>query len=232
MKIKKKNIPLVVLEAIEPLIDQSESENFLITTGEDSILKFEDSDEDSNFYFEILGSANKANKTEITIDFKPQSKSSTANHKVVIQHSQLGVQFKEWKLRLDAYSKLGKIFEDPILKRNEERFLTQFDILDEDADDSSFNLDQQLFLDEYLEVSKQKLAQLKERSDESTTKELEKLEIEADEIRKDLTKATKRRVIQKLARFWAKAQKAGIPVIKEIFINVMAELTKKLLVGN
>lgn len=117
------------------------------------------------------------------------------------------------------------------MKSNQERFEKQFDILDEDADISSFNLSQQIFLDEYLSNVKSKLLVLQEGRSGDELKELEALAFEATEIQSDLTKATKRQIVKRLSKLWAKAQKVGIDVIKEIFVNVTAELTKRLLTG-
>ena len=46
-----------------------------------------------------------------------------------------------------------------------------------------------------------------------------------------MTKKTKQQIFKRLTKFWAKAQKTGLDVIKEVLINVTAEITKQLLLG-
>lgn len=36
----------------------------------------------------------------------------------------------------------------------------------------------------------------------------------------------------RLSKFWGRAQKTGLQVIKEIFVNVTAELVKRLMLGS
>jgi hypothetical protein len=129
------------------------------------------------------------------------------------------------------YNAIQTIYDDPIIKSNQERFEREFNLVDEDAKASSFDLKQLLFLEDYLETAKSKLLTLKEDADEATKIEIEELEIEAIKIKADLTKQTKYQIFKRLTKFWAKAQKTGLEVIKELFISVTTELTKQLLLG-
>jgi DeoR/GlpR family transcriptional regulator of sugar metabolism len=95
-----------------------------------------------------------------------------------------------------------------------------------------FDLKQQLYLDDYLSSVDEKLQKLKENKTTEEIDQLSELQIEAKSIRKDITKLTKRNLVNRLAGLWAKSQKVGIEVIKEVFVSVTAELAKRLLIGN
>jgi len=224
----KKKIPLAILEALQPVADNNLD---LTKTVKDtnSMFHLVDKDENSDFYFKVTKQEAKSGKLNYLIDFKPRSKDNVNPHSVWLTLEGVLTAIKKWLELLQAYNKIHTIYDDPILKSNQERFEKQFDILDEDADTTSFDLSQQIFLDEYLSNVKSKLLALQEGRAEKEVKELEELALEATEIQSDLTKATKRQIVKRLSKLWAKAQKIGLDVIKEIFVSVTAELAKRLL---
>jgi hypothetical protein len=150
----------------------------------------------------------------------------------MIQLDKVGVRIKEWLETIDSYNKIKTVFDDPILKTYERNFLNEIDIVDEDANVAPFDLKQQLYLDDYLSSVDEKLQKLKENKTTEEIDQLSELQIEAKSIRKDITKLTKRNLVNRLAGLWAKSQKVGIEVIKEVFVSVTAELAKRLLIGN
>lgn len=221
----KKKIPLAILEALQPMVDNNLD---LTKTVKDTNSMFHliDKDENSDFYFKITKQKASSGKINYLIEFKPKSKDNINSHSVWLTLEGVLTAIKNWLELLQAYNKIHTIYDDPILKSNQERFEKQFDILDDDADISSFDLSQQIFLNKYLSDVKSKLHRLQEGR---SVKELEELVLEATEIQSELTTATKRQIIKRLSKFWAKAQKIGLDVIKEIFVSVAAELTKRLL---
>jgi len=227
---KKKDIPLVVLETLEPYLKKNDKK-FETADPKESLLRIIDSDSDSDFYFEVVSFQISNGKTFLQLDYKPQNKTNTGAYKPKIDHTQLDNHFKNWTTRLSEYAKVESIYDDPILKQNAEKFFQKFDIIDEDAEYASFDLEQQLFLEEYLDNTKKKLEKLKKGKSDNEILELEILESEAEEIKSVLTKESKKKIIKRLSRFWGKAQKTGLEVIKEIFISVTAELTKRLMIG-
>jgi hypothetical protein len=153
-------------------------------------------------------------------------------YNLMIQLDKVGVRIKEWLETIDSYNKIKTVFDDPILKTYERNFLNEIDIVDEDANVAPFDLKQQLYLDDYLSSVDEKLQKLKENKTTEEIDQLSELQIEAKSIRKDITKLTKRNLVNRLAGLWAKSQKVGIEVIKEVFVSVTAELAKRLLIGN
>jgi hypothetical protein len=145
----KKKIPLQVLESIEPYVNKRgtsyesiEPKNFL--------LKFVDKDEKSDFYFNVE-EYKLDTDFKLLIDFKPQSKQSTANRKTWIKVNLLETHFSNWLKLLEGYDKLKTVFDDPILEAFADEYFTEFEIIDDDADFKPFPTKQILLLDNHLE---------------------------------------------------------------------------------
>lgn len=226
----KKKIPLAILEALQPIVNSNLS---LIQIVKDSNSMFHliDKDENSDFYFKVSKQEVRSGHLNYSIEYKPKSKDQiNANSTWVTSDGVLQV-IKMWLELLMSYNKIHTIYDDPILKSNQERFEKQFEILDDDSKTTSFDLNQQIFLDDYLNTAKSKLLTLQEGRNENQVKELEELIIVASEIQNDLTKQTKSQIIKRLSRFWGKAQMLGLDVIKEIFVSVTAEIAKRLITG-
>jgi hypothetical protein len=160
---------------------------------------------------------------------KPINENDNGIKKNWIDIKNLESQFKNWLGLLDQYETIESFFDDPIIKSNAGKFYQKFDIIDENADVETFDLEQQLFLEEYLDNSRKKLEKLKKGKTKDKIIEIEILENETEEIKSALTIESKKRIMIRLSKFWGRAQKTGLQVIKEIFVNVSTELMKKLL---
>lgn len=226
----KKKIPLTILEALQPVADKNLDLTKTVKNS-NSIFHLIDKDENSDFYFKVSKQEVRSGKLHYLIEYQPRSKDNVNAYSTLLTTEEVLVSIKKWLALLQAYNKIHTIYDDPILKSNQDRFEKQFDILNDDADTTSFDLSQQIYLDEYLSNVKSKLFALHEGRPEIQNKELEEIAVEATEIQNNLTKETKRQIVKRLAKLWAKAQKVGLDVIKEIFVNVAADLAKKLLTG-
>jgi hypothetical protein len=226
----KKKIPLAILEALQPVADNNLN---LIKVVQDNNSMFHllDKDENSDFYFKVSKQEIRNGNLNYSIEYKPRSRDLINAHSTWVTSEGVLQVIKMWLELLMSYNKIHTIYDDAILKSNQERFEKQFEILDDNSETTSFDLNQQIFLDEYLTTVKSKLIALQEGRSESQVKELEELAIEATEIQNDLTSQTKSQIIKRLSRLWGKAQKVGLDVIKEIFVSVTAELAKRLLTG-
>lgn len=226
----KKKIPLAILEALEPIVDNNLKLTTILKT-DNTIFHLIDKDENSDFYFKVTKQEIKNSKPYYLAEYKPTSKDNVNAYSAWLTAEGITDIITKWLELLQAYDEIRTIYDDPIIKGNQQRFEKQFDILDEDADIMTFDLPQQIFLDDYLTNVKSKLLTLHEGKNKNQIKELEDLTKEVTEIQNDLTKQTKRQIIIRLSKFWAKAQKTGLDVIKEVFVNVMTELAKKLITG-
>lgn len=226
----KKKIPLAILEMLQPVVD-SNLELIRPVKDENAMFHLQDRDENSDFFFKVIRQENSNGKLGYITEHKPRHSENMEVYKVWLQIDQVVVALNKWLMLLEAYNKIHTVYDDPIIKSNQERFEKQFEILDNDADKTSFDLAQQIFLDDYLDNVKSKLLALQEGRPQNEVKELENLAKEALEIQNNLTRETKRQIVKRLSKFWAKAQRVGLDVIKEIFVNVTAELAKRLLIG-
>jgi hypothetical protein len=224
----KKQIPLSILEALQPLADENVALVKAVKNTE-VIFHLIDKDEHSHFFYKIIRQEHSNAQLGYIVEFQPRSKDDVSKYKVWLKIEQIIISIQSWLLVINAYNKIHTIYDDPIMKNYQEKFEKQFDILDEDAEFAPFDLQQQIFLDDYLTDVKTKILALKEGRTELEITELTELENEASEIKKILTKETKKVIIKKLTRFFAKAQKIGLDVIKEVFVNITTELAKKIL---
>jgi len=228
---KKKKLPITILKALESFVNLT-GEKFKIIDPKDNLLYVLDIDNTSDFYFKIEQYKKMQNGSfQFLMDRKPVNVNENGNHRGWIDIKNLEAQFKSWLNLLDQYETTESFFDDPILKSNAERFFQKFEIVDENADKETFDLEQQMFLEQYLDESKEKLKKLKEKQPPEKIIEIEILEKETEEIKNALTTESKKKIMVRLSRFWGRAQKTGLQVIKEIFVSVTAELVKRLMLG-
>ncbi|MBW4971623.1 hypothetical protein KZY98_14250 [Croceibacter atlanticus] len=228
---KKKKLPITILKSLESFVNLT-GEKFKIIDPKENLLHVLDIDSTSDFYFKIEKYEKKQNGSfQFLMNRKPTNEHENGNHRTWIDIKNLEPQFKSWINLLDQYETIESFFDDPIVKSNAERFFQKFDIIDENADKETFDLEQQLFLEEYLINSRKKLEKLKKGKTKEQVIEIEILENETEEIQSALTVESKKKIMVRLSKFWGRAQKTGLQVIKEIFVSVTAELAKRLMLG-
>lgn len=227
---KKKKLPLTILKSLEPFVNLK-GKKFKVIEPKESLLHVLDIDNTSDFYFKIENYKKGQNSFQFLMDRKPTNQNENGNHRTWIEIKNLESQFKFWLQLLDQYENTNSFFDDPIIESNADKFFQKFQIIDENADKETFDLEQQLFLEEYLDNSKKKLEKLKKNQPEEKIIEIEILEKETEEIKSVLTTESKKKIMIRLSKFWGRAQKTGLQVIKEIFVSVTAELAKRLMLG-
>ena len=220
-----------ILELFQPHINKNKDYVVEIKNLE-VIFHIIDKSEDSKFFFKVVRQEIQNSKIGYTVEFYPRNKQDVSIYKTWLQANQIPVIFDSWLDLIKAYNSIQTIHDDPILMNNQKRFEKEFDIIDEDADISSFNLEQQIYLNNYIDFVKEKILYLKANKPTQEISELNDLENEASLIQKNLTKESKKQIIKRLSKLWGKAQVIGLDVIKEIFVNVVADITKKLLTGS
>jgi hypothetical protein len=228
---KKKKLPIAILKSLESFVNLT-GEKFKIIDPKENLLHVLDIDNTSDFHFKIEKYEKKqTGYFQFLMSKKPINEKDNGIKRNWIDIKNLESQFKDWLDLLDQYESIESFFDDPIIKSNAEKFFQKFDIIDENANKETFNLEQQLFLEEYLDNSRKKLEKLKKGETEEKIIEIEILETETEEIKSALTIESKKKIMVRLSKFWGRAQKTGLQVIKEIFVNVITELTKRLLLG-
>lgn len=226
----KKKIPLAVLQSFQPVADNNKH---LVKSipDENSMFHLVDIDPKSDFYFKMVKQELRTGRLAYMIEYKPRSSTSVAQHSVWLNLDGIMSSAKGWLALLSEYNSIKTIHDDPILEEYQKHFEKQLEIFEEDADILPFNIEQQLFLEEYLNTAKAKIIGFKESGTEDEVKALTEIEEDIIDIQKTLTQLPKKKVVKKLARVFAKCQKIGLGVVKDIFINVTAQIVAKLITG-
>ncbi len=220
----KKDIPLVVLQTIEPLITES-SKLFKIIDTAENLLYIEDADPQSNFYFKIISYSEQGQN--IAIEFKPMNQNNVDTYGNTIGLQGLKGLFVNWKSYLQAYENI-KIFDDPILRQYQLEFENEIHIIDEDADYNTYDISTQIWLDQYLTRYQERLELFKTSENKN---EIEEIQIELAELKTTQTKLTKNKIINRLSKIWAKTRKIGLGLLNDVFQEVKSEIINRLITG-
>lgn len=234
----KKDLPIILLQALNSL----NTELFSLSKGLENLIDndfnekklpiFKDSEKGSEFKFEIKNvSLSREGSPIFTVESAPSSKIN--NKPSLTSQNEKGtvIMFQRWIDWLKIYENLYLTPEDELQKKYQDEFYTEFEILEEDANKEPFSLKQQIYLNEYLTNSQEKLKLLAQSKSQEEQIEINNLISEAETIKKVLTKESKNKIIKRLSKFWGGARKTGIELIKEIFIEIAAEISKKILLG-
>ena len=229
---KKEDVPLIVLQSFQKIkksfIDRVKNDSDIKIQSEDLLsINIISSKPDSKFYFSVLDSVFESGVVIYTIECAPSNEKKVDSTISKTTEPDVLHLFATWYNILKTYNSIPNSVKENILNANQERLIREYVILDEDASNTSFNWHQQIYLDGYLESTIAKLELMKNL--DNCSAEIEPLQMDAIKIKSIITTETKKEVIERLSRFWAKAQVIGLEIFKEIFVSYMAELTTKLL---
>ena len=225
---RKRRIPLAVLEILEPFLTKTSELVEFGDTENEQLLKFVDKDPNSDFYFIIEKSKFESGKLVVLLTQAPKNRDVIDKYTFWTHGTHLETQFNEWLTIVERYTTIKSTFDDPILKQYEEEFFTDFEIIDNDANFKSFDFNQQLFLEDYLDKV---IISLETQTDKENEDQLNEITNDINDLKKKLTVTTKKATIEKLVKIWAKIRKVGLPLIKEAYVQVRNELIKQLIQG-
>jgi hypothetical protein len=226
--VKKKKIPLVILKAIEPVIQKNlDAIKFVDET--DTVYSFYDLDRSSEMYFKILSTSTEKGKIYAIIKRQPRHSSDLSVYQVNVEPDKLIAHFNDWIKIIREYNSVQSVLDDPIIKAYEEEFYQEYKIMEEDADRVPFNLNQQLLLDKYLDTVVKKIEKFK-----GTEKETEALNIskEATSLKMELTSLSKNQTMKRLSKIWAKLRKFGIDTFKTLWKEALKQLAIEIIKGH
>lgn len=151
----------------------------------------------------------------------PESENSTNISKEWALSNKIIEKFNTWISLLKRYDALK--FIDPITKQYEDEIYENFQIIEDEADTTPFDTEQQIFLIRYLENSKKYL--------ESKKGEYEVAEIieEIDDLKESVTRLPKNASMKKVSTILAKSKKKGMELFKELMVMFKKDLMKKVL---
>lgn len=209
---KKKQIPLVVLRALEPFIDKI-GENFISVESENNLMRFTDVDPDSEFYFNIENYDVK-NGFKVLVEYRPHTEQNVEKHRTWIKGSEINTYFTKWVTLLKSYDKVRSPFDDPIIESFRDGYYTEFEIIDEEKDKPLIPK-QILLLDAYFEKIENKID---EHITDSNAEQIKEIKNDISELRDNLSSKTKVWVVNKVSWIWAKMTKLGPKLMKD-FVN-------------
>lgn len=224
----KKNVPLSVLKAIEPIINNIKPGELIAIRNPSKVFKVLDGEAGSDFYFELVSvTKQSANAVAVELIYKPASENITSEFKTTIGVEQVGAHFNKWYGLLEGYQKVKSVFDDPILKKYEEEFYAKFESADEDADTASFPLEQQWLLDETIS----KISSVIEEKKEIDKGIVSNLLKEASAIQASITVSTKNENLKSFSAWLAKIQKTSLRLIKDVYPIILQDFMGGVLKG-
>lgn len=221
---KKKDLPLVILKSLERFVNLK-GDKFDVVDPKENLLKVIDKELDSGFHFTIkkYQKANNGN-FQVLVSRIPRNINDNGVVESWVEISSLANHFEAWIKLLDEYESVASFFDDPITKSFKEEFDAEFEIIDEKAQTNPFDTKRVLLLDSYLEDVENKLDNFKT---ERNALYIEEIKTEINVLRDNLTSKSKKWVIDKLTRIWAKIAKQGTKLIKEFLSESKKELIKQ-----
>lgn len=225
----KKKIPI----GLRKILDQVSSGNeglFEAEFSDDCVIKFKDSDSESDFFFEIAKinpAQGNNNKVSYTIKYKPYNEETLSPHQTAVTLSNFRDYFNKWKNLLIEANKESPLFDDVFTQSYYDELEPKFEILDEDAEIKPYSIEQQQRIVEFLDKA-QKILNRQKKKDEPEIKEASEL---IKETKANISKSTKKKVVKNIRKIIAKGFKAGLEIGQKLLIEFTTELAKKLIMG-
>jgi hypothetical protein len=208
----KKKIPIAVWQKIQPLIEQHQQ---LFKPLKTDKLAFHliDLDPESDFYFKCqFQDANG----KFIITYKPVNAHHVLSQEESVDLDTLSKRLSSWADVLKSYADTPTFYDDPILQQYEDEFFKDFAMDEPDSDTKPFDFTRQLYLDQYISNIKELLNDYKETATDEQILEIKSIESDCDNLRQDITVISKNEAVKKLSKIWAKGQKFGLDLIKDM----------------
>jgi len=228
----KKQIPYELLASVEVLV-----KNCAQVVGskveDNCYYSLFDKDESSNFYFKVYIDSQKArvephnDKSLVLCEYFPYNTNSLHPNKIHCKKDDVQRHLGIWVNLLNQYNQIESVYDDPFIKKYKEYFSQEFVILDKDADTAPFDPHQQDDIEKYLTHVEKKLLSYKvSKQDQAIVDEIVQ---EISEAKENIQRLTKREVVDRVAKIWAKVYKWSRKHAKEIFTKAKNEAIKQAL---
>lgn len=226
---KKKELPLEIIRLIQSLSEiVKDLDDVIIEKHENCLLLIKDRDIESDFHFTIHSCEVKNVKLFSTISYKPSSTKNPKEYSATISASAIKPSLERWLSLIREYNLPYPLFDDPIIQSYLKDLEPDFEIIDADANQAPYNFDKQLHINNVYN----KLIELvlKEKTNENQ-EEAEHIISLIEANKKEISKQTKKQVVENLKRVVAHCFKYSFEVGKSIVADVIVEIGKRLLTG-
>ncbi|KQS41756.1 hypothetical protein [Pedobacter sp. Leaf194] len=226
----KTSFPLVILKEIKVLMKELHA---LLTTN-NQIIEIYDypsaliayrSISVNEFYFDVMGPTVIGDEIIYRLHLCPTDETNQGISSYDLNIKNLTIRFKEWIELMKEYDSFSFTDDDVITKQYETEFYSDWEILDEDADDKAFEPDKQVLLYNWLTLLEHDL-----KSNEMVQEDDQIVE-ETAQLRADIQNLTKRQFILRFAKLMSKVKKTGLKLLYDVFDMAKKEALKKLLYG-
>ena len=203
----KKRLSVNLNKSIEPLIKKYYKQLKISDSANYQLLLL-DKDESSDLFFGIIAEKIGSSGHIIEFECKPYSSYESVKRQSEDKIEDFTKKFASWLENLNFYN-TDSILNDPILQGYQNEFYNDFRIVDEDADEVSFNYSQQLKLTEFIANIIDNIDSIKNEKNEPIVNEIKS---DLIDLQDSVTSETKNGFMKKLSKIIAKARKSGIKI--------------------
>jgi len=144
----KKKFPLEVLRQLNKLKNKAPEDTRLAEVKESFLLRYEDLDSDSDFFFEITSFSINQSKIYYSCSCKPSSEKNLGTFAFNYVYMSVVDQIKQWSSIIQAYNEIPFFREDDkMVSKYTEEFFEEYKILEDGADKEPFDLEKQVLIE-------------------------------------------------------------------------------------
>ncbi len=227
--ITKKDIPFDLLQTIEPIV-QVNLDLVKLIKDDVTFYNFVETDQNSSNYFKIyIDGAKKISNFaggNFVVEWKPGATTRVKSSLSQLDIKKLGVAFQDWLILLRKINDTPSVHDDNFVNKYSNYYFNEFKLVDDDANSSPFDPNEQDFIEGYLHS----LASAIEQSDDTLTEEaMQELLNDIREIEITLPSSTKNQVLKGITKVFGKLYKASKVLAKEIVVEAKKHLIKGLI---
>ncbi|WP_031527025.1 hypothetical protein [Dyadobacter crusticola] len=199
---------------------------FIVSTAENKALILNDSDPESDFFFEFgFGDGNGRYETK----YKPNSPSQVFTTGDRFTEDELVVHLKHWLKILREFQNTPSPYDHPFERQFQKEFYESIKSNDLDADYAAFDNHKMILLYDYLNDAKAHIDNY-----EGHPKDQAKLYLIRElcsELQENVQNMTKNEAINKLAKIWAKSKTVSISLMKQLLAEFKKGIFKAITDG-
>lgn len=212
--------PIKVVQLIQKYERDHDS---VITAVEDanSLLTFVPiSNRHPNFYFQIVRHRLSNSELVYDIKFRPKSDKDMSPVDAPCSVSSLEQYYKNWLGLIKTYISLD---DGDDLKQSQQEFFDEYEMVEEDGA-KYFIFIQQKFIDKYLGYA---INQLEDVRDDNNSELIDDIIKDVQDLKNKQTTLSKKKVVEGLAKIWAKAKRGGLKMLDTIYNEATKEVLKR-----
>ncbi len=200
-------------------------ENIEIISDKENLISIRVKEPFEEFYFLIHNLRNNNNNVVIEFSYCPTRIDIVQGVKTAGTYDGLENCLKLWSNLVKEYAHSENIFEDPLTKHYEEQF-AQFIYIDEDdADTKPFSADKILLLGELIE----KVNSIVEKSEDTNEEDKQMVITQGRTLKNKLLSLSKNEALKQFRNFTSNAVKMSFDILKDVIVDVLADIAKKMI---